>query len=272
MLEELLGQGVVGAPVAGSTLTPEFAPLRDGTWTYQIVGGKNAGQMEQHVVKRLERNSSGASWRYAVGSKEAVFIKQMPDGSLTFLTEEDFEQGVITRYEPPEPDLLTGLAPGDSRSSSVGVQVSDLSDPSEVSHTGTLAVTYSYLGAYKVTTPAGVYDAALIKWAYKGEVGPAKVDDTQYRLFAAKAGMVASVDKLKFQPCSSIIATRSSAKCWPRHRSSRAWGEAEIELTICSTTPRPRLALPGPQRRPRRANRRQAQPALIEALFAPPGA
>ena len=197
MLEELLGQGVVGAPVAGSTLTPEFAPLRDGTWTYQIVGGKNAGQMEQHVVKRLERDSSGASWRYAVGSKEAVFIKQMPDGSLTFLTEEDFEQGVITRYEPPEPDLLTGLAPGDSRSSSVGVQVSDLSDPSEVSHTGTLAVTYSYLGAYKVTTPAGVYDAALIKWAYKGEVGPAKVDDTQYQLFAPKVGMVASVDKLE---------------------------------------------------------------------------
>ena len=197
MLEELLGQGVVGAPVAGSTLTPEFATLRDGTWTYQIVGGKDAGQMEQHVVKRLERNSSGASWRYAVGSKEAVFIKQMTDGSLTFVTEEDFEQGVITRYEPPEPDLLTGLAPGDSRSSSVGVQVSDLSDPSEVSHTGTLAVTYSYLGAYKVTTPAGVYDAALIKWAYKGEVGPAKVDDTQYRLFAPKVGMVASVDKLE---------------------------------------------------------------------------
>jgi hypothetical protein len=58
-------------------------------------------------------------------------------------------------------------------------------------------VTYSYLGAYKVTTPAGVYDAALIKWAYEGKVGPAKVDDTQYRFFAPKVGMVASVDKLE---------------------------------------------------------------------------
>jgi hypothetical protein len=136
MLEEMLGQGVVGAPVAGSTLTPEFAPLRDGTWTYQIVGGKDAGQTEQHLLQRLEREPSGASWRYAVGSKEAVFIKRMTDGSLTFVTEEDFEQGVITRYQPPEPGLLTGLAPGDSRSSSVGVQVSDLSDPGDVSHTG----------------------------------------------------------------------------------------------------------------------------------------
>jgi hypothetical protein len=196
MLAELLGQGVVGAPVAGKTLTQAFAPLRDGTWTYQIVGGKDAGQMEQHVVKRLERDPSHASWRYAVGSNRLVFIKQMGDGSLTFVTEEDSEQGVITRYEPPEPGLLTGLAPGDSRSSSVGVQVSELSDPSEVSHTGTLDVTYSYLGAYKVTTPLGTYDAALIKWAYKGKVGPAKIQDTQYRFFAPNVGMIASVDHL----------------------------------------------------------------------------
>ncbi len=196
MLEELLGQGVVGAPVAGETLTPEFAPLRDGTWSYQIVGGKDAGQTEQHLVKRLNRDPSSASWRYAVGDKSLVFIKQMSDGSLTFVTEENSDEGVITRYEPPEPGLLTGLAPGDSRTSSVAVQVSDLSDPNVVSHNGTLDVTYSYLGAYKVTTPAGAYDAALIKWAYKGKVGPAKVQDTQYRFFAPKVGMVASVDHL----------------------------------------------------------------------------
>jgi hypothetical protein len=196
MLAELLGQGVVGAPVAGKTLTADFAPLRDGTWTYQIVGGKNAGQMEQHVVKRLERDPSHASWRYAVGSARLVFIRQMGDGSLTFVTEEDADEGVITRYDPPEPGLLTGLAPGDSRTSSVGVQVSDLSDPGVVSHKGTLDVTYSYLGAYKVTTPLGTYDAALIKWAYKGKVGPAKVQDTQYRFFAPKVGMIASVDHL----------------------------------------------------------------------------
>ena len=196
MLGEMLGPGVVGQPVAGAKLTPEFAPLRDGTWTYRIVGGKDAGQTEQHVVERLDRDKSGASWRYTVGTKGIVFIKKMKDGSLTFVTEENFEQAVLTRYEPPEPGLLVGLAPGDTRSSSVAVQVSDLSDPTVVSHKGKLEVTYSYLGAYKVTTPAGTYDAALIKWTYKGKVGPAKVDDTQYRFFAPKVGMLASVDHL----------------------------------------------------------------------------
>jgi hypothetical protein len=196
MLEELLGQGVIGEPVAGSTLTPSFAPLRDGTWTYRIVGGKQKGQTEQHVVTRLERDASGASWRYAVGAKGIVFIKENEDGSLTFVTEENTDQGVVSRYEPAEPGLLAGLAPGDSKAFSVAVKVYDLSSPQDLAHEGALDVTYSYLGAYKITTPAGSYDAALIKWTYQGKVGPAKVDDTQYRFFADNVGMVASVDKL----------------------------------------------------------------------------
>ena len=141
----------------------------------------------------IPRAPAGATRSAAKG---LLFIKQLDNGDLTFVTEEDSEQGVIARYDPPEPGLLNGLAPGDSRSSSIAVEVSDLSDPTVVTHKGTLDVTYSYLGAYKVTTPAGAYDAALIKWAYKGKVGPAKVDDTQYRFFADKVGMVASIDKL----------------------------------------------------------------------------
>ena len=53
----------------------------------------------------------------------------------------------------------------------------------------------SYLGAFKVTVPAGTYDAALIKWDYKGEVGPASIEDTQYRFMAEGVGVVAMVDK-----------------------------------------------------------------------------
>jgi hypothetical protein len=197
MLVEMLGQGVIGEPVAGSTLTSSFAPLRAGTSTYRIVGGKEKGQDEQHVVTRLERDPSGASWRYAVGANRIVFIKETGDGSLTFVTEENTDQGVVTHYEPAEPGLLTGLAPGDSKSSTVAVKVYDLSSPQDLAHEGKLDVTYSYLGAYKVNTPAGSYDAALIKWSYQGKVGPAKVDDTQYRFFADNVGMVASVDKLE---------------------------------------------------------------------------
>ena len=43
---------------------------------------------------------------------------------------------MITRYRPAQPGLLTGLAPGDSCSAKIAVEVSDLSDPDDVSHKG----------------------------------------------------------------------------------------------------------------------------------------
>ena len=107
MLEDLLGSGALGAPVDGRPLTPSFAPLRDGTWTYRIVGGEDQGRSEQHKVTRLKGDPSGADWRYAVGAKSAQLIKQTDDGSLVFVSLEDFDEGVISRYTPPEPALLS---------------------------------------------------------------------------------------------------------------------------------------------------------------------
>jgi hypothetical protein len=196
LLTDLLGPGALGEAVAGSPLKPSFAPLRDGTWTYQIVSGDDQGQNEQHKVTRLKGDPSGADWRYAVGAKSAQLIKQTNDGSLVFVSLDDFDEGVISRYTPPEPALLAGMAPGDSKAFTIAVKVADLSSPQNVKHEGTLDLTYSYLGAYRVNTPAGSYDAALIKWAYDGKIGPASVQDTQYRFFADNVGMVASVDKL----------------------------------------------------------------------------
>jgi hypothetical protein len=196
MLEELLGPGVLGEPVAGGTLTASYAPVREGTSTYRIVGGKGEGQSEQHIVTRLQDHPSGAEWHYEIPAKGAIVIDQAGDGSLAFVHQEDLAQKVLSRYAPPEPGLLIGMAPGDRRAFTIDVKVSDLSSPDEVAHEGTLDVTYDHLGAYRITTPAGSYDAALIKWTYKGKIGPAKVEDTQYRFFADNVGMVASVDKL----------------------------------------------------------------------------
>jgi len=59
------------------------------------------------------------------------------------------------------------------------VNVYDLGDPKKVSHSGSLDVIYSYLGTYRVTVPAGSYDAALVKWSYSGKIGPANIKDSQ---------------------------------------------------------------------------------------------
>ena len=196
-LDQLLGSGVVGDPVDAGPLATADIPLRAGTWTYQVVSGKKKGQTEDDVLTQLERDPSGASWKLAIGTNDVAFIQIGDDQSLTIVSEQDTDQGVITRFTPAEPIVTTGMSPGDSKQVTIGVKVYDLSSPDEVSHSGSLDLEYSYVGAYKVTVPAGSYDAALLKWDYEGSVGPASVSDTQYRLIAKDVGIVASIEKKK---------------------------------------------------------------------------
>jgi hypothetical protein len=196
-LEQLLGKDVIGAAVEGKPLTPADIPLQEGSWTYKVVGGKNKGGTETDALSQLKRDPSGASWKIATGAKDLAFIQRTDASDTAILSEQDTDQGVITRFSPAEPILINGMKPGDSKKLTIAVKVYDLSSPDEVSHTGSLNLTYRYVGAYKVTVPAGSYDAALLKWDYDGSVGPASVKDTQYRFVAKDVGIVASIDKKK---------------------------------------------------------------------------
>ncbi|MEM7023942.1 MAG: hypothetical protein AAF637_15320 [Pseudomonadota bacterium] len=196
-LEALLGKDVIGDPVEPMPLSAEDIPLKEGSWTYKIVGGKGKGNTQEDALSELKRDESGASWKYATGAKDLAFIQRSDDHNIAVLSEQDADQGVITRFSPAEPILAVGMKAGDKKSIEIAVKVYDLSSPKEVSHTGSLKLEYSYVGAYKVTVPAGTYDAALLKWVYDGSVGPASVQDTQYRFVAKDVGIVASIDKKK---------------------------------------------------------------------------
>jgi hypothetical protein len=194
-IADLLGAGVLGQAVAAKPLSAQLAALHEGTWTYRIVSGENRGQSEAHVLTRLKRDPSGASWRYRAGPKDILFLWVRDDGGMSLISEQDIEEGVIVRYLPAQPVLIVGMAPGENRQFAVDVKVYDLSQPEDLEHTGKLELTYSYLGAYQVTVPAGSYSAALIKWSYSGKVWLADVEDTQYRFVTPDAGVVASIDK-----------------------------------------------------------------------------
>lgn len=196
-LERQLGQGVVGAALPGKPLpdTSKLLPIRDTSWIFRFVSGDQQGTTQPIDFAPLKRDSSGATGRFSVATKTVYFVRQSDNGDLSIVSEQDLKEGVIVRYAPPEPMILSGMNPGESRQMNISVKVYDLGDPSDLTHQGSLAVTYSYVGAYTVTVPAGAYDAALIKWSYNGSVGPANIEDTQYRFLAEGVGIVASVDK-----------------------------------------------------------------------------
>jgi hypothetical protein len=50
---------------------------------------------------------------------------------------------VIARYSAPQPLLIVGMAPGESRQVAVDVKVYDLSHPNDLKHTAKLELAYS---------------------------------------------------------------------------------------------------------------------------------
>jgi len=95
---------------------------------------------------------------------------------------------VLSRFAPGDPLIIPGLKPGQSIKSKHKVEVFDLSDLKTMTHSGSLDVTYTYVGTYRVTVPSGTYYAALIKWDYSGNVGPATIEDSQYRFLTKGYG------------------------------------------------------------------------------------
>ncbi len=197
VLERLLGPGVVGEALPGKPLlaSSEFMPVADVTWVFRFTGGKQSGTTEEAVLTRMSRDKTGKSGRFAVGDDSVYYFRQSGDGDLYIISEHDQQEGMITRFTPSEPVILSGMAPGTTKRKQSTVKLFDLSDPKDLAHQGTVNLSYSYIGTYRVTVPAGTFDAVLIKWRYQGEVGPATVEDTQYRFFAEGMGPVAMVDK-----------------------------------------------------------------------------
>jgi hypothetical protein len=194
-LDKYLGAGVVGAPVAAPPLmgADDYLPPKGTVMTYRVIERGEDPRTETHKVENTIDPQFAPGWHYVVNPVSALYLQKASDGSAVIVGEEDRDNEVLSRFSPGEPLMIAGLKPGESRKVAVNVQVASLSDPKKITHRGTLDVTYTYIGAYKVTVPAGTFDAELIRWDYRGTVGPAEIEQTDYRFIAAHAGMVAMV-------------------------------------------------------------------------------
>jgi hypothetical protein len=196
-INNLLGAGVLGTALPADPIAnpASLIPLSPATWTFQFASGPNQGSTETDILQANTQPGADSQWQYTAGQSTIYDLGTTGDGSIVSPSEQDLTQGVLTQYTPSRPVLLQGMQPGAPTTTTLQVNVFNISDPSTVTHTGTLTLTVTYLGRYQVTVPAGTYPAALIKWQYNGQVGPATVSDLEYRFFADGAGPVAAIDK-----------------------------------------------------------------------------
>jgi hypothetical protein len=192
-----LGPGVVGkalpsTPIEGASV---YFPLREKTSIYQVTAGPNAGNMQTLGVAKVRRLNGKSAWRFQLSPSLTGFIRQTPEGDLIMPTVGDTGEGVVVITTPAKPFVMRGMKPGESRSYVQRVVVNALDDPADQEYSGSLNGTYTYLGTYQVTVPAGIYAAVLFRLKCQGKVGPAQTHDTAYYFFAPGRGVVAMISQ-----------------------------------------------------------------------------
>lgn len=192
-----LGPGVVGqalpsAPIADPSV---YFPLQERVGSYLVTAGPNAGNTQTLKVWKRQRPGGQLAWRAGLSPSQAGFIRQTPSGDLMMPAVTDSDHDVIVISTPANPFLVKGMNPGETRTFTQTVSVNYLDDPSRQDYSGTMSGSFTYLGTFQVTVPAGTYQAILMRLKYEGKVGPAHTQDTAYYLFAPQVGMIAVVSQ-----------------------------------------------------------------------------
>jgi len=195
-ITRLLGPGVVGQalpsqPIGDST---SYFPLQERTSVFQVKSGPNQGDQQTLRTLKGRRPNGNPAWRFELSPTLAGFLKEA-SGGLMMPAVSDSGEGVVVVTTPANPFLVEGMKPGETQSFSQKVSVNYLDDPTDQRYSGTLSGTYTYVGTYQVTVPAGTYPAILLRLKYSGKVGPADTQDTAYYFFAPGVGVVAMISQ-----------------------------------------------------------------------------
>ena len=126
---------------------------------------------------------------------------QIPNASISWLVrvedaivmpvQVDLSHSVSVRYDPPETRIFTGPDPKPVK---MGVKVYDIQGSGSPEHTGSLQVELVDRGVRRLETPAGAFDVVMFRSSYKGQIGPANIDDHALLFVSPEHGVVAAVE------------------------------------------------------------------------------
>ncbi len=190
-----LGPGVVGIALPSQAIADPsvYFPLQDKSQQYQVVAGPHAGTIQRLGLWKARRPGGRMAWRFAMTPTLNGFMRETPEGDIIMAALTDSGEGVVVVTTPANPFVPKGMQPGESRTYTQQVSVNYLDDPSDQRYSGSLTGTYTYVGTYQVTVPAGTFPAVLFRVKCAGKVGPASTQNTGYNFFAPGVGMVAMI-------------------------------------------------------------------------------
>ena len=194
-IAKFLGDGVVGKALPASPIqdAPSYFPLVERALVYTVTAGADVGRSQTVQVAKGKRPGGSPAWRFQLAPSLSAFIDQTAGGDLLMPAISDFDEGVVVITTPPNAFVLKGMQPGESRPFSQTVSVNYLDQPDKKDYAGSLTGTFSYVGAYELTLPAGTFESILLRSRFEGKIGPAQTQDTAYYFLSPGVGVVAMI-------------------------------------------------------------------------------
>jgi hypothetical protein len=191
----VLGAGVVGPPIEAPVITEPtkyYRPI-SGTWQYRITYGDKKDQLYAETLTRIPKNAQGAIWKRSRPQYDDLL--SVTGNSIHLSNEVDHHHGLLVDFNPRGFLLNSALKPGESRTMKGTARAFKMSDPTTVYKTFTLEELCTYVGAYKVTTPAGIFNAVLFRNDFRVSGGGVTIDDSRYSFYTEGVGKVAGIEQ-----------------------------------------------------------------------------
>ena len=204
----------------------DWVNRRAGKYVYRFVEGSDDGE-ETHVEEHIpDPENPETGWRRRIGDSLVETYTSTDERDLLIVEEIDQQHGFRVVIEPGV-HLPAGIEPGATWEIDADLTVYDTDDGS-LAHEGELHALHSYEGAYRVRTPAGEFDAIVIREDFRFHVGPLKADDDRLLLFARGVGLVAEVEGIRASAILIIRIKEHSAKVLVEYPESIEPGDAAM--------------------------------------------
>jgi hypothetical protein len=195
IIAKQLGASVVGDALPSKPIDEPSAlfPFHHEAISYRFTSGKNKGKTQTETLTKVPRPGGKFVWRLQLAPSLVAYLKQAPEGDVVMSAVSDTGEGALVLTTPANPFLPKGMRPGETRSYSQQVSVRYLDNLTDEQYSGTLKSDYTYVGTFRVTVPAGAFDAILLRNRVEGKIGPAHTHGTSYSFFAPGAGLIAMI-------------------------------------------------------------------------------
>lgn len=178
------------------------------------VEGRGAGVME---LRYSERSDGGWVIERVLpeeGDKpvRTDAFRVLDDGSIAIVRTIDHGEGVEVHFDPHMVVLPASLEPGRSVAQSFEMRVHPVGDPDRTRASGSAEHTVTYEAEGRVVTPAGTFDAHLVRGVLEADLGPSRVRNETLRWYSPGRGLVAEWRSERTRAL--LVTVRSSTEAW----------------------------------------------------------